>query len=50
MAIEADPGTARTIIEEAGLYLVSGSLQIICDGNAVKYEIPIFVINDPILY
>ena len=46
-AVDADEGTAALLLESANIRLENDSLTLCWDRHGNKYEVPIFVINDP---
>ena len=49
-AVEADHETAKLLLEMAEITLQNGILTVCQDSTGGVYEIPAFVINDPIAY
>ena len=49
-AVEADHETAKLLLEMAEITLQNGLLTVCKDPDGNLYEIPIFVINDPVAY
>lgn len=50
MACDADEQNALAIIASAELKLVSKSIQILYDSQGMKYDVPVFCINEPIFF
>ncbi|CAD8079665.1 unnamed protein product [Paramecium primaurelia] len=49
-ALEADEGTAKTLLQAADLKLIKNSMQIVFDNHGQKYDLPVFVIHNPISF
>lgn len=49
-AVEADNATATTLLQMAEITLEENSLLVAYDRNKTRYEIPPFVINDPVKF
>lgn len=49
-AIEADSATAGVLLEMAGIFPESGSIRLCYDSEGNTYEIPVFVVNDPVKF
>ena len=49
-AVEADPATSLTIIQNNGLKMKKGSITLLEDSEGNIYSIPIFMVNNPVSF
>ena len=49
-AAETDAETARLLLQIAEIFTEKDSMTVCFDTNGLRYELPVFVINDPVTY